>query len=199
MRVIKRYSNRRLYDNVDRRTITHERLKELVASGESFRIEENSSGRDVTVEILGRLMARESEGWTPSETAQTNLRNLIIEGGNVSMSILKNTVLASIGAFNLTKKKAEQLIDQLIASGDLTKSQKKEAVLELLEKADKSTEEFRLKVAKQADKIGAEVHRSIEKLRIARRDDVDALSKKFDKLMKSVARLEKKLAAAEKK
>ena len=119
------------------------------------------------------------------------------------MSILQKTVLASIGAFNLTKKKAEEVIDQLIKTGELSKSERKNAVLELLDKADKSTADFRAKVTKEAgrvgDKVGAEVTKAISKLKVARRDDVADLNKKFDKLMKSVARLEKKLTDAVKK
>jgi len=119
------------------------------------------------------------------------------------MSILKKTVLASIGAFNLTKKKAEEVIDQLIKNGELTKSDRKNAVLELLDKADKSTADFRAKVTKEAgkvsDKIGAEVTKAINKLKVARQNDVSDLNKKFDKLLKSVARMEKKLADAIKK
>lgn len=112
------------------------------------------------------------------------------------MNILRNTVLASIGAFNVTKKKAEEVIDKLIASGDVTKSQRKEAVLELLDKADKSTEEFRTKVSKQASKVGSDVQKAIERITIVTRGDLEKLSKKFDKLQKVVERLEKKISSA---
>jgi polyhydroxyalkanoate synthesis repressor PhaR len=197
MRLIKRYRNRRLYDTEEKRTITHERLRELMHSGEEFRILDQASERDITVEVMGRLFVSDSAAREPlvgdDEGLRDRLRELITEGGNVSMSILRNTVLASIGAFNVTKKKAEEIIDQLIESGDLTKSQRKEAVLELMDKAEKSTEEFRDKVMKQAGKVGAEVQQAVEKVRVAKKDDVDELNKKFDKLLKAVGRLEKKV------
>jgi len=194
IRLIKRYSNRRLYDMTDRQTITHKELKGLLAAGETVRIVDNQSSRDVTVETLSRLLAGESSSWENSKVELRNLCELITEGGTVSMSILRNTVLASIGAFNLTKKKAEQVVDQLIKSGDLTKSQRKEAVLELLEKADKSTEEFRAKITRQASKVGAEVQSAIEKVKVAKKDDLDALNKKVDKLVKAMAKLDKKIS-----
>ena len=59
------------------------------------------------------------------------------------MSLLKNTVLASIGALHVTKDKAEKIIDDLIRRGELDKSDRKKAVMELLEKAEKSTTDFR--------------------------------------------------------
>lgn len=195
VRIIKRYKNRRLYDTEERKTITHRRLKELLEDDQEFKIIDKASGRDVTVESLARMVTTESAAWTSSPEAKESLGDLIRHGGQFSMSILRNTVLASIGAFNVTKKKAEEVIDKLIASGDVTKSQRKEAVLELLDKADKSTEEFRAKVTKQAGKVGAEVQKAIEKVKIVRRDDLNKLSKKFDKLQKVVERLEKKISS----
>ena len=193
-RLIKRYSNRRLYDMTDRRTITHKELKEILSAGEAVQIVENKSGRDVTVETLSRVLAGESSGWTNSKVELKNLCELITEGGTVSMSILRNTVLASIGAFNLTKKKAEEVVDQLIKSGDLSKSERKQAVMELLEKADKSTEEFRAKITRQASKVGAEVQNAVEKLKVAKKDDLDELNKKVDKLVKAMGKLDKKIS-----
>lgn len=195
MRVIKRHRNRRLYDTSERRTITHTRLKELIQQGVPYQIVDNASGRDVTVETLGRLLVSESAGWPTAAPLQGQLEQLIVQGGELSMSILRNTVLASIGAFNVTKKKAEEIIDKLIESGELTKSQRKEAVLELVEKADKHTEEFRQKILEQANKVGTDVNKAVEKLKVARQDDVDKLNKKFDKLLKAVDRLEKKMSA----
>ncbi len=193
-RIIKRYSNRRLYDMTGKRTITHKDLKKIIAGGDTIQIIDNKSGRDVTVESLSRMLAGESSNWGTGENQLKNLCELITEGGTASMSILRNTVLASIGAFNLTKKKAEQVVDQLINSGDLTKSQRKEAVMELLEKADKSTEEFRAKVTRQASKVGNEVQAAVEKLKVAKKNDLDALNKKVDKLMRAVNKLDKKIS-----
>ncbi len=194
IRLIKRYSNRRLYDLTDKRTITHKDLKQLLVAGEAIQIIENRSGRDVTVESLSRMLVSDGSGWSPDKNELKNLSELITQGGTLSMSILRNTILASIGVFNLTKKKAEEVVDQLIKSGDLTKSQRKEAVLELLNKADKSTEEFRAKVSKQANKVGAEVQSAVEKLKVAKKNDLDALNKKVDKLIRALAKLDKKIS-----
>ncbi|MFQ5607658.1 MAG: polyhydroxyalkanoate synthesis regulator DNA-binding domain-containing protein [Candidatus Zixiibacteriota bacterium] len=198
VRLIKRYTNRRLYDTQEKRPITHRRVKELLEDNHEFRIVDTASGRDVTVEVLGRIVSSESAAWSSSHLAREKLGELIKQGGEVSMSILRNTILASIGAFNVTKKKAEEVIDQLIESGEVTKSQRKEAVLELLQKADKSTEDFRQKVAQQAGRVGSDVQKAVERVKLARRDDLDKLSKKFEKLQKAVDRIEKKLNALNK-
>ena len=56
------------------------------------------------------------------------------------MSLLKNTVLASIGLFEVTKARAEKIIDDLIKRGELSRSDRKQAVLELVEAHVRSTE-----------------------------------------------------------
>ena len=102
------------------------------------------------------------------------------------MSILKNTVLAGIGFAELTKKKAEELIDTLIKTGDLSKSQKKEAVLELLAKAETKTRET-------TSKVGKEIEKAVKSVSITKKSDIEALSKKIDKLNRKISDLEKKL------
>jgi len=57
-RIIK-YSNRRLYDATQARTITLVELSELVARGESVRVERKGSGEDITgVTLLQSVLER---------------------------------------------------------------------------------------------------------------------------------------------
>ena len=107
-------------------------------------------------------------------------------GKFLAMNLLKNTVLAGVGFAALTRKKAEALVESLVKSGEVSKSDKKEAVLELLEKAEKSTREVSNKLVKQFEK-------SKDSLALAKKKDFDALTKKVDKLAKAIDRIEKKL------
>jgi poly(hydroxyalkanoate) granule-associated protein len=109
------------------------------------------------------------------------------------MSILKNTILASIGAFNVTKDKAEKIIDELIKKGELDKSDRKKAIMELLEKADKSTAEFRKEFAHEADKVSAKVKKAAAGLNWATQDDFKKLEAKVNKLSKQIKELTEKL------
>lgn len=113
------------------------------------------------------------------------------------MSILKNTVLAGIGFASMTKKKAEELIDSMVKSGELNKSEKKEAVMELLSKVETSGKEATTKFTKEAKdagaRLGKEIEKTLVKIRPAKKTDIDVLAKKIDKLAKKVTSLEKKL------
>ncbi len=109
------------------------------------------------------------------------------------MSILRNTYLASVGMFNLSKKKAEEIIDSLIKAGDISKSERKEAVLELLDKAEKSAAKMKEKIVKETGNIQKNLQKDVGnvvgKFKLATQKDIDALNKKIDKLAKA---LEKK-------
>jgi len=113
------------------------------------------------------------------------------------MSILKNTVLASIGAFQVTKAKAEKIIDDLIKRGDLNESDRKTAVLELLEKAEKSTANIRSKVGTEVTKAQKEITKfanEVKQYKLVKQTDIKKLETKVDKLTKLVKSLEKKLS-----
>lgn len=112
------------------------------------------------------------------------------------MSVLKNTVLASIGVIQVTKAKAEKIIDDLIKRGELDKSDRKKAVMELLDKAEKSTSQLKEKIARGADRTGQEVTRIVKSLNVARQSDLKKLEAKVDKLTRALKSLEKKLDKA---
>jgi polyhydroxyalkanoate synthesis repressor PhaR len=193
MRVIKRYSNRRLYDTVASRTLTLIELAALVRAGTRVRVIDAGSGQDVTVEVLGRTLVTELSASQDDTRSRELLYRTIMKSGERSMSILKNTVLASIGAFQVTKAKAEKIIDELIKKGELNKSDRKKAVMELLDKAEKSTTQWREKVSKEAGRVQKEVTSAVKKINVAKSSDLKKLEAKVDRLNASIKRLQDKL------
>ena len=109
------------------------------------------------------------------------------------MSILRNTILASIGALSVTKEKAEKIIDDLIKRGDLDKSSRKKAVMELLVKAEKSTSGWGKKIEKEVTRAQKEVTKVVKDLRLAKQSDFKKLETKVTKMTKILASIEKKL------
>ncbi|RKX28182.1 MAG: hypothetical protein DRP46_09015, partial [Candidatus Zixiibacteriota bacterium] len=139
MRIIKRYKNRRLYDTERKEYITHAELRLIIKSGMPFKIIDSESEKDITLAVLSRLLTGEVRNWQDVKESREVLIEVINRGGEQSMSILKNTFLASVGIFNVTKKKAEEIIDSLIKAGEISKSDRKQAVMELLDRAEEST------------------------------------------------------------
>ncbi|MDH3892173.1 MAG: phasin family protein [candidate division Zixibacteria bacterium] len=193
MRVIKRYSNRRLYDTSESRTLTQMDLANLVRSGIDLKVVDTSSGRDITMAVLGRIIISEAPRWSDKQQTKELFSKIIMIGGEKSMSILKNTILASIGAIHVTRAKAEKIIDDLIKKGELDKSSRKQAVMELLEKAESSTSKLKDRVAKEAGRAQHEVTSLVKRLNLAKQSDMKKVEAKVDKLAKQMRLLQKKL------
>jgi polyhydroxyalkanoate synthesis repressor PhaR len=193
MKVIKRYKNRRLYDTETKRYITHDDLYRTVRSKVPFTIVDNKSNRDITLPVLGRLLVNEVKGWEDVKGSKEVLIKIISQGGKQSMSILRNTFLASVGVINLTRKKAEEVIDSLIKAGDISKSDRKKAVMELLDKAEETTLKMKDKVKKETSGIQKELGKILDKVKKA----ADKMPPK--KIMAELERLNKKVDALSKK
>lgn len=190
MRIIKRYKNRRLYDTELKSYITHTELGFIIRRGDPFKVIDSSTGEEITLAVLGQVLIGSLKGEKNETKSKEKLIELINKGGRKSMSILRNTYLASVGIFNITKKKAEAIIDSLIKAGDITKSERKEAILELLDKAEKSTAKIKEKIVKETGHIQKtlqkDVGAAVGKFKLATQKDIDALNKKIDKLTRAL-------------
>ena len=186
MKTIKRYPNRLLYDAELSRFVTGTDLREHILRNESFAIVDSRSGEDMTVQVLGQLFVEEISGKKNKQSIIETMRGFIALGGEFKMDILKKTVLASIGVFEITKSKAEEIVDTLIKEGEVAKTKRSEAILELLDKAESSTKDLK-------DRISKDVEATIENLKVARKKDLEELNRKVDELADQVRKIADKL------
>jgi len=193
MRIIKRYKNRRLYDTERKEYITHDDLRLIIKTGMPFKIIDSENEIDITLAVLSRLLTGEVRKWDDIKESKDVLIEVINRGGEKSMSILKNTFLASVGIYNVTKKKAEEIIDSLIKAGDIEKSDRKQAVMELLDRAEESTVKMKDKIVKESSGIQKEANKVLDKIKKA----VDKMPQK--KIMSELERLNKKVDELNKK
>ncbi len=196
MKIIKRHKNRRLYDAEESRILTQADLADMIKGGIELRVVDNATGKDITLAVLGRVMLTEASSWEDIKESKELFQKIISLGGDKSMSVLKNTILASIGVIQVTKEKAEKIIDDLIKKGELDKSDRKKAVMELLEKTEKSTSQLKEKISKGADRTQKEFANLVKSLNVAKQSDLKSLEAKVDKLTKALKSLEKKLNQA---
>lgn len=94
--------------------------------------------------------------------------------------LLEKTMYMGLGLFSLTKERAEEMIDDLVEKGKVSKDESAQAVRDLMDKAEKE------KTAMEK-KIDTAIETSIQRLHLATREDIDAINKKLDKLMKASA------------
>ena len=79
-RVIKRYSNRKLYDTQSSRYVTLEQIADLIREGEDVRIVDNNSKEDLTSVTLAQIIFEE-EKKQKSFLPLGAMRNIIQSGG----------------------------------------------------------------------------------------------------------------------
>jgi len=87
-RIIKRYSNRKLYDTKDSRYVTLLQIAEMVRTGEEVQIIDNNSKEDLTDVTLAQIIYEEQKSNTKNVPLQT-LRGLIQERTEKVLSDLR--------------------------------------------------------------------------------------------------------------
>lgn len=100
--------------------------------------------------------------------------------------IFEKTLLAGLGLFDLTKEKAEKMVNELIQRGELSQSEKAKAVKEMLKGHEERAKKLKEKIDQRVDKV-------VEKVRGKTAQELLELNKKIEKLSKAIERLEEKL------
>lgn len=93
------------------------------------------------------------------------------------LDLIRKGVLMGLGAITITKEKAEEVVDELIKKGELSKDKRPQAIRDLLEKAEEQEKII-------FDKISSEVNKTIVKLGVPTKQDIKRLEKKIDDLQK---------------
>src|SRR5271156_4217725 len=87
-RVIKRYSNRKLYDTRDSRYVTLQQIGEMVRAGEEVQIIDNATKEDKTEVTLALIISEDLKA-QPRSVPLGTLRDLIQERGERLLSQLR--------------------------------------------------------------------------------------------------------------
>lgn len=93
--------------------------------------------------------------------------------------VVRNALLAGFGV----QEKVKEFIDELVKKGELSESQGAKLVKEWTEKADKSTSEL-------SKSISELVSKTLEKMNIPAKEDIENLNKKIQSLSARVKKLE---------
>jgi polyhydroxyalkanoate synthesis repressor PhaR len=64
-RLIRKYSNRRLYDTVDSRHVTLDDLRQLIVTGQKIKVVDDKSGDDLTRPVLLQIISEQEQFGSP--------------------------------------------------------------------------------------------------------------------------------------
>ena len=193
-KVIKRYTNRKLYDTVESRYVTLDEIAEMIKGGTEVKIIDNRSKEDLTSVTLAQIIFEEEK--KQSQMPLALLREIIRHPGESIQGFFQKEVQPRVAVI---REEAESRLDKLLgrdgaappegappsegdaAPGSATGS-------DLLKASQRAWEDFQRRVD---ERVRAVVESVVGNLPAAARD--------FQQLMTRLEALEKKLDELEKK
>jgi polyhydroxyalkanoate synthesis repressor PhaR len=180
-KIIKRYTNRKLYDTVESRYVTLEEIAEMIKAGADVKIVDNRTKDDLTSVTLAQIIFEEEK--KTSKMSLRTLRDLIRHGGERAQQFVEDTQAELRGKVEAVRQAAEQRVQTLISRGQQTSDRAKEMVVA----SQEALTAFQKKVD---DRVKAAVD-SMSTLSDARRDLGEIISR-IDALEQRVREMEEK-------
>ncbi|MEO0241295.1 MAG: polyhydroxyalkanoate synthesis regulator DNA-binding domain-containing protein [candidate division WOR-3 bacterium] len=134
-RIIKKYSNRKLYDTEASKMITIPELANYVKEGIDFQVIDNETGDDITDLTLVQILMEIVKDRKEFSSAPYILREIIKSGKSTVIEFIKNSLLASINAISLTEQKAREIVRNLIDKKKISEKEGEELKNLLIESA----------------------------------------------------------------
>jgi len=88
-KVIKRYTNRKLYDTVESRYVTLDEIAAMVRAGAEVKVIDNRTREDLTSITLAQIIFEQEK--KSSQTSLTTLLGLIRQGGDIAQQFVGGT------------------------------------------------------------------------------------------------------------
>jgi polyhydroxyalkanoate synthesis repressor PhaR len=175
-KVIKRYTNRKLYDTVESRYVTLDEIAEMIKAGGEVKVIDNRTKDDLTAVTLAQIIFEEEK--KSARTSMKTLLGLIRQGGEVAQQMVGGAGGDLRERVDGLRKEAEQRVQHLLARGQQTGEKARELVTasqEALSGLQKRLDE-RVRSAAEGIHNLPEVKRQLED--IAKR--IESLEKKLD-------------------
>lgn len=183
-KVIKRYTNRKLYDTVESRYVTLDEIAEMVKQGLEVRIIDNRSKEDLTSVTLAQIIFEEEK--KKNRMPLTVLREIIRHPGESISGFFQKEVQPRVQSF---REEAEQRIDKLLrrdGKGDELPGDVQSA--DLLKASQRALEEWQRKIDERVKQV---VENVVGSLPAAGRD-MQALIQRLESLERKLEELERR-------
>src|SRR5512140_1053714 len=199
-KVIKRYTNRKLYDTVESRYVTLDEIAEMIKGGTEVKIIDNRSKDDLTSVTLAQIIFEEEK--KKSHMPLQVLREIIRRPSESFQDFIQKEVSPRVASL---REEAEHRIDKLlrrdqagqpVAGGEApaegqppaTAEQRDSATAEVLKSSQRAWEEFQRKLDEQVRSVVEGILGSLPALG----RDMAALVSRLEEMEKKVEELEKR-------
>jgi polyhydroxyalkanoate synthesis repressor PhaR len=119
--IVKRYSNRKLYNTAAKQYVSLDILAELIRQGEDVQVVDNVSGDDVTALVLAQIIAeqeRKQGGFLPLP-----LLTGWIQAGGETITTLRRAMAAQLDILRQVDEEIERRIARLVSRGELAEEE----------------------------------------------------------------------------
>jgi len=118
-RLIKKYSNRRMYDTKTRQPITLSELADLIKQGEEIQVMGHQTGKDLTsITLIQILLGQEKDKKEPFSAL---LRELIKKRGNSVLELYPTSLFAILNGAPFSVEKATGIVRELVNKKGVSK------------------------------------------------------------------------------
>jgi len=161
-------------------------ISRLIREGVDLKVIDNNTEEDITSLVLAQIIVEQEKTKKIMLPSILSPLKLLKRGDEDMFKLGRKTFLAGLGMLSLTKERANEIAQELIKKGELSQSESKEFVIDLLDKAEKEKD-------KLLEKIRPEIEKSLEKMNFASKKYLDNLEKKIDELREKIDKLSKKI------
>ena len=181
MRIIKRYSNRKLYDTEDKRYITLEQIAQLVRDGQDIKVVENQTGEDLTNVTLSQILL-EQEKRKEGNLPKVFFMNLIQRSSTTVADFWRKNVLHYFDHAFMSEEKIEEDVEKLVQAGEIEQ-----------EEASELREEIKVRSLSFKEKLDEVVEQRVQSLlttlNLPSKTEIDRLTARVAELTELVDEL----------
>ena len=190
-KIIKRYTNRKLYDTVESRYVTLDEIAEMVKAGVEVKIVDNRTKEDLTSVTLAQIVFEEEK--KKSQMPLDVLREIIRRPGDTLSDFFKSEVSPRVASI---REEAESRLDKLLgrdgeeaaAAAPAQPEAPAKEKEDLLKTAQKGLEDFQKKIDERVKTVVDNVVGNLP----AMGRDIAALIQRIDQLEKKIQAIEEK-------
>jgi polyhydroxyalkanoate synthesis repressor PhaR len=184
-RTIKKYTNRKFYDTVEKKYTTLSKIKNLVKSGEEIKVVDNETGEDLTAITLTQLILEHERGRVDLGKIPVLLHDLFKKGKTSTLDLIEKSFHTTVGILSMTKERAEELVHTLRKEKKITREEGERLLKEFTKKAEG------VMVALE-ERIENAVKKVLKRLNIPTEKDIERIRTEMKKLRQEIQDIKKR-------
>ncbi len=182
MPLIKRYSNRKLYDTEARRYVTLDALAEIIRRGGEVRVADHATGEDLTALTLAQVILGQER--RPGGRLPHAVLTGLIQAGSDTLNVLRGALTSPAELMDLADAEIERRIELLVEREELSAGEGErlaKLLLALSEPAQRSLALSEQMLRQALDRRGVPSREDLRQLL----QQVEALAAELDSLDRS--------------